>query len=29
QNGQPELISGWRAELMEEKLTLLLQEYPL
>ncbi|EHE2631056.1 RNAase D, partial [Salmonella enterica] len=23
------LISGWRAELMEEKLTLLLQEYPL
>ncbi|EBX8784934.1 ribonuclease D, partial [Salmonella enterica subsp. enterica serovar Heidelberg] len=27
--GQPELISGWRAELMEEKLTLLLQEYPL
>ncbi|ECI3788285.1 ribonuclease D, partial [Salmonella enterica subsp. enterica] len=26
---QPELISGWRAELMEEKLTLLLQEYPL
>ncbi|ECG0973940.1 ribonuclease D, partial [Salmonella enterica subsp. enterica] len=25
----PELISGWRAELMEEKLTLLLQEYPL
>ncbi|ECW1259684.1 ribonuclease D [Salmonella enterica] len=29
QNGQPELISGWRAELMAEKLTLLLQEYPL
>ncbi|EGI6063680.1 ribonuclease D [Salmonella enterica subsp. enterica serovar Alachua] len=28
QNGQPELISGWRAELMAEKLTLLLQEYP-
>ncbi|EKT1588005.1 ribonuclease D [Salmonella enterica] len=28
QNGQPELISGWRAELMVEKLTLLLQEYP-
>ncbi|EKJ3794272.1 ribonuclease D [Salmonella enterica subsp. enterica serovar Kentucky] len=27
-NGQPELISGWRAELMAEKLTLLLQEYP-
>ncbi|HFJ2069300.1 TPA: ribonuclease D [Salmonella enterica] len=27
QNGQPELISGWRAELMAEKLTLLLQEY--
>ncbi|EBS2214795.1 ribonuclease D, partial [Salmonella enterica subsp. enterica serovar Newport] len=24
----PELISGWRAELMAEKLTLLLQEYP-
>ncbi|EAP0819756.1 ribonuclease D, partial [Salmonella enterica] len=22
------LISGWRAELMAEKLTLLLQEYP-
>ncbi|PVJ56348.1 ribonuclease D, partial [Salmonella enterica subsp. enterica serovar Senftenberg] len=21
--------SGWRAELMAEKLTLLLQEYPL
>lgn len=29
QNGQPELISGWRAELMAEKLTLLLQEYSL
>ncbi|EEG3120874.1 ribonuclease D [Salmonella enterica subsp. enterica] len=28
QNGHPELISGWRAELMAEKLTLLLQEYP-
>lgn len=28
QNGQPELISGWHAELMAEKLTLLLQEYP-
>ncbi|EEN4824335.1 ribonuclease D [Salmonella enterica] len=28
QNGQPELISSWRAELMAEKLTLLLQEYP-
>ncbi|EBC3182302.1 ribonuclease D [Salmonella enterica] len=28
QNGQPELISGWRAVLMAEKLTLLLQEYP-
>lgn len=28
QNGQPELISGWRAKLMAEKLTLLLQEYP-
>ncbi|EJQ9841926.1 ribonuclease D [Salmonella enterica] len=28
QNGQPGLISGWRAELMAEKLTLLLQEYP-
>lgn len=28
QNGQPELISGWRAELMAEKLTFLLQEYP-
>ncbi|EBX9236255.1 ribonuclease D [Salmonella enterica subsp. salamae serovar Springs] len=28
QNGQPELISGWRTELMAEKLTLLLQEYP-
>ncbi|ECG8589138.1 ribonuclease D [Salmonella enterica subsp. salamae] len=28
QNGQPELLSGWRAELMAEKLTLLLQEYP-
>ncbi|EBY5610313.1 ribonuclease D [Salmonella enterica] len=28
QIGQPELISGWRAELMAEKLTLLLQEYP-
>lgn len=28
QNGQPELIFGWRAELMAEKLTLLLQEYP-
>lgn len=28
QNGQPESISGWRAELMAEKLTLLLQEYP-
>ncbi|MGS9149595.1 hypothetical protein ACQWF9_25815, partial [Salmonella enterica subsp. enterica serovar Infantis] len=22
-----EMISGWRAELMAEKLTLLLQEY--
>ncbi|EEP9786918.1 ribonuclease D [Salmonella enterica subsp. enterica serovar Saintpaul] len=28
QNGHPELISGWRAELMAEKLPLLLQEYP-
>lgn len=26
---QPELISGWRAELMAEKLRNLLQEYPL
>ncbi|MFS9380320.1 ribonuclease D [Citrobacter sp. ANG330] len=28
QSTQPELISGWRAALMAEKLTALLQEYP-
>ncbi|EGT4252850.1 ribonuclease D [Citrobacter amalonaticus] len=28
QSSQPELISGWRAALMAEKLTTLLQEYP-
>ncbi|HCD1257012.1 TPA: ribonuclease D [Citrobacter amalonaticus] len=28
QSTQPELISGWRAALMAEKLTTLLQEYP-
>ncbi|HGT3781890.1 TPA: hypothetical protein ACM27O_004335, partial [Escherichia coli] len=28
QNNLPELISGWRSELMAEALHNLLQEYP-
>ncbi|MDF3008564.1 MAG: hypothetical protein K0R86_2431, partial [Enterobacter kobei] len=28
QNVQPELISGWRGDLMAQKLNALLVEYP-
>ncbi|MDU1354556.1 MAG: ribonuclease D, partial [Citrobacter freundii] len=28
QQSLPELISGWRGELMAERLNALLQEYP-